>query len=282
MIETEKFIKCVKNNPTIWKKTAKRYGDRLARENCWNLIGQQVYDAWEAKTEEERQEEVINMKNKWRHMRDSFNKYMNQAEGRFSGVKKRKYIYADNLTFLLNRGKRSTFKNHDTREKDDKSSWGNEENNTNEEVSSRNRHQSQTTSRKLLNSVTNSIQMNKQQTSKTPTPMQDDPDRCYLLSLLPEFKRLTDDQKLDFRFHTLQFFRVVRSKTIRRAECSNGWNQEIESNPLEGAASSYQSPEGSRDGSCLNSPESANSEQSATSFLRDSPTPLDSVKTELI
>jgi hypothetical protein len=43
------------------------------------------------------------MKNKWRHIRDNFHKYVNQGKsGDAAPKKKKKYVYADALMFLLN------------------------------------------------------------------------------------------------------------------------------------------------------------------------------------
>lgn len=60
-MDTEKFIKCVKNNPTIWQKSSANYGDRLMRESCWNIIGHQMFENWEEMTEKERREEGENV-----------------------------------------------------------------------------------------------------------------------------------------------------------------------------------------------------------------------------
>ncbi|XP_044761075.1 uncharacterized protein LOC123318262 [Coccinella septempunctata] len=277
MMDTEKFIKCVKNNPTIWKKNSKGYGDRVMRESCWNLIGQHMFDSWDEKTEEERHEEVINMKNKWRHMRDSFNKYINQGKGRFSGVKKRRYIYADNLSFLLQRGSRIA---RESQEEEVKPSFTNQDI-TDQEISERTQPKPQTVGKKIpvrLQERTNNIP--KYHLIKNPasqTSPEDDPDRCYLLSLLPEFRKLNDDQKLDFRFHTLQFFRVIRTKMLtRRPQVVNGWSEEMEcevDNPQSYAAS----PRGSQNSSPPNSPgASPRSDHSASA------THFESVKAELI
>lgn len=38
-----------------------------------------------------------------------------------------------------------------------------------------------------------------------------DPDTHFLLSLLPDYKKLNDTQKLEFRINTLQFFKNINS-----------------------------------------------------------------------
>lgn len=40
----------------------------------------------------------------------------------------------------------------------------------------------------------------------------EDADKAFLLSLLPDYKKLNDDEKIDFRLHTLQFFRNLIQK----------------------------------------------------------------------
>lgn len=39
---------------------------------------------------------------------------------------------------------------------------------------------------------------------------EDDPDKAFLLSCLPDFEKLSDDKKLDFKLHILQFFQQYR------------------------------------------------------------------------
>jgi len=40
-----------------------------------------------------------------------------------------------------------------------------------------------------------------------------DPDELFLLSLLPDYKKLSDSQKLEFRINSLQFFKNVQLST---------------------------------------------------------------------
>lgn len=43
-------------------------------------------------------------------------------------------------------------------------------------------------------------------------PKEEDADKFFLISLIPDYKKLNDDEKIDFRIMTLQFFRNVRRK----------------------------------------------------------------------
>jgi len=40
------------------------------------------------------------MKNSWRHIRDNYMRYLNQGKSGDSAKPKKKYIYADSLSFL--------------------------------------------------------------------------------------------------------------------------------------------------------------------------------------
>ena len=39
-----------------------------------------------------------------------------------------------------------------------------------------------------------------------------DPDKAFLISLLPDYNKLNEDEKIDFRLLTLQFFQSIRRK----------------------------------------------------------------------
>ncbi|KAF5287133.1 hypothetical protein FQR65_LT12319 [Abscondita terminalis] len=47
---------------------------------------------------------------------------------------------------------------------------------------------------------------------------EDDPDRMFLLSMLPEYKELDKEEKLDFKLTMLQFFRGVRQKHVLHSQ----------------------------------------------------------------
>lgn len=47
---------------------------------------------------------------------------------------------------------------------------------------------------------------------ETAKSAEEDADRAFLLSLLPDYRQLNADEKLDFRLQSLQFFRDVRNK----------------------------------------------------------------------
>ncbi|XP_076034496.1 uncharacterized protein LOC143021098 [Oratosquilla oratoria] len=105
------------------------------------------------------------MKEKWRNIRDRFVKYLNQGKSGEPATKKKKYVYAEALCFLLPTIER-------------RKPTGNEE---------------------LLKRLT-----------ENPKQEDEDPDKAFLFSLLPYYKQLNADEKIDFRMLTLQFFQNTR------------------------------------------------------------------------
>lgn len=168
------------------------------------------------------------MKNKWRHIRDNFMKCQNQGKsGDPAPSKKKKYIYADALAFMLTTvekrrttGNIAEYEGEDRRGKDaeDDASevgpCGQEADSCPQALQSYRNAESPINSRRKTSLTTfQSVLLEKLDRSGD-----DDPDKMFLVSLLPEYKKLNDDEKLDFRFHCLQFFRNIRCKNSNQTQ----------------------------------------------------------------
>lgn len=172
---------------------------------------------------------VKHLKNKWRHIRDGFSRSLNKGKsGDAASSTKKIYTYADSLEFLLNTlDKRKTTGNLEdsddnqlvTSEIDEHGANDDEDGNSESVIE--NQPQSST---RIANLPYR--QKRKRQNSSNITAFQsqllkkldenekkeEDGDKLFLLSLLPDYKKLNDDEKLDFKFMTLQFFRDIRRK----------------------------------------------------------------------
>ncbi|XP_018574336.1 uncharacterized protein LOC108913296 [Anoplophora glabripennis] len=227
MFNKEKFIQCIQDHPPIWKKSCKGYSDRKSREKSWHVIGEVMFDEWDEMSEEEKQDQVKEMKTKWRHMRDSFSKYINQERNGDPTLKKKKYVYADSLSFLLQTlSKRTTSRNVSREIKEEYKSQSphekNESSETDEDVvetvrtstkasvfrkpSARKSETFNDFEQKLLEKLGN------RNTQEAREEISEDSDKSFLMSILGDLRKLNDEEKLDFRFHTLQFFRDIQRK----------------------------------------------------------------------
>ncbi|XP_031340773.1 uncharacterized protein LOC116168905 [Photinus pyralis] len=175
----------------------------------------------------ERDEKVKEMKNKWRHVRDNYYKFMNQGKsGDAAPNKKKKYIYADSLTFLqITMKKRNTSgnipKNLGAEENEEDEEGVNTEDSQEPDevedaagVANEIRRPKATSIRERQRRVHNLTpfqnQLLKRLDNSCSKHIEDDADKSFLMSLLPDYKQLNAEEKLDFKFMTLQFFRDLQ------------------------------------------------------------------------
>ncbi|XP_053964138.1 uncharacterized protein LOC128867069 [Anastrepha ludens] len=188
------------------------------------------------------------MKCKWRHIRDNFLKYLNRGKSSDPAAKTKKYIYADALQFLLNIVEKSrTSGNIETT--DSSETQGPSGNTVDEEED----HQVQPPSTSSGSGLqTPSRSASRQRQNERFTPFQsallqkldltntdqgdEDPDKIYILSLLSDYKKLNDDEKMDFKFLTLDFFRNAQR---RRSSHYSGINTSMQNFPPSTQSSMY-------------------------------------------
>lgn len=176
---------------------------------------------------------VKELKNKWRHVRDGFSRSLNKGKnGDAAASMKKKYTYADSLVFLLNTlEKRTTTGNMEDSDEnqDDTSEMEERCVNDNGDGNSANISDNHPSSIIRKANLPNR-QKRKRQNSSNLTEFQsqllkklhesdtkeEDVDKPFLLSLLGDYKKLSDGEKLDFKFMTLQFFRdIQRQKDLK-------------------------------------------------------------------
>ncbi|KAE9541152.1 hypothetical protein AGLY_004397 [Aphis glycines] len=46
VFDTDKFISCIQNNPSIWEIGSKDYMDRNIKQQSWNTIGEYMFENW--------------------------------------------------------------------------------------------------------------------------------------------------------------------------------------------------------------------------------------------
>ncbi|KAJ8921406.1 hypothetical protein NQ315_003024 [Exocentrus adspersus] len=222
MFDIDKFIQCIHERPALWQKGTEEYTDKNCRGKSWTEIGEIMYADWRRIGAGQREEKIKEMKNKWRHVRDNFFKFLNHKKNGEAPTKRKKYVYADSLKFLLTtmdkRKARTTVSesvvkdDEEEEEEDDKEGETAETDTADEELvavslcspelghgKGRNSECHQCSNVSVLKRLEN-------------RRLEEDADRLFLLSLLPDYKRLSDEDKIDFRLVTLQFLRDARRR----------------------------------------------------------------------
>nr|CAD7264762.1 unnamed protein product [Timema shepardi] len=82
------------------RERADRSGNRELKQKCWQDIGEEIYENWDVYSTAERNVLGKEMQTKWKSIRDHFTKELKMKKPT-KNRKKRKYIYFDNLQFLI-------------------------------------------------------------------------------------------------------------------------------------------------------------------------------------
>lgn len=162
------------------------------------------------------------MKKNWRNIQNTFHRYVNQAG---PASKKKTYVYAEYLQFLLlntlgiRPARRSYNKSRRTEGPLDENNRSVDESSEVEEPTpGPGVSQSLKPSTRIIKNQSHSTECQTNNNTSSLEQEQDE-DKMFLLSLLPDFKSMHEEDKLDFRITTLQFMRDAKRK--RRMKTGN-------------------------------------------------------------
>ncbi|XP_055907251.1 uncharacterized protein LOC129942376 isoform X2 [Eupeodes corollae] len=203
---TENFINNVQSRQAIYDASMAEHADRNFVSGLWEEISEKMVPTWHNMSPMEKNEKVKELQNKWKNLKTCFRRELSKQKNVKSGqaaTKRRKYVYFDQLSFLLSSMEdRPTVSNCEIEEFDENLEvFLTEEQNTPE--------------------ITTQIQPTGSKKKKT-TYEQDlleilrekkdenlDEDKSFLLSLLPSFKKLNDSEKFDVK---IEFLRILKRK----------------------------------------------------------------------
>lgn len=159
---------------------------------------------------------VKEMKKKWRHIRDHFFRILNKGKsGDSAHSRHKKYMYADSLSFLLNwesgRPTSESVVSQEETEEDPLDLY--EQTMEDSEETEETEHDGMTATPDAENATAMNQSLQHQllkYLESVPKVEEEDADRMFILSMLPNFKALTESQKLDFKIMSLQFFKNAK------------------------------------------------------------------------
>lgn len=103
MVDTQKFIREVKQRPGLYDTDLKEYTNRALKAGYWIEIAQVLFKDWNSIRKAQRTERVNNLIKKWKAMRGNFARDARFAALHDAGLpckKKKRYIYYHELKFL--------------------------------------------------------------------------------------------------------------------------------------------------------------------------------------
>ncbi|KAG8270464.1 hypothetical protein J6590_084978 [Homalodisca vitripennis] len=104
MFDTERFICEIEGQPPLYDIKSKEYSNRDVKAKCWVKVAEVMFEDWtdfDMKTKDEKVKELMK---KWKAIRDCFVRDHRSTTAAGTGQaasKKKKYIFYDQLLFLL-------------------------------------------------------------------------------------------------------------------------------------------------------------------------------------
>ncbi|XP_052755401.1 uncharacterized protein LOC113513401 [Galleria mellonella] len=179
--------------PALYRKDGSERANAHLKNKIWNEIAKSLFPDWDSFPEYEKISKVTDLTKRWRNLKDTFKKQLSEKKSKSGQLKKKKYVYFKHLSFLL-----PHIAANDGSQEESQPRHGNTQDGTDSEG---------------------------QSTTSYACEQHIDEDKHFLLSLVPSFKRMTDEEKLTAKVDILNVIKSVRSRAgarSRRPEPAGG------------------------------------------------------------
>ncbi|XP_018123956.1 uncharacterized protein LOC108719545 isoform X1 [Xenopus laevis] len=104
LTDSYRLIDLVEERPGLYMTESPAYHNKYTRRKLWDEVAANLIDRWENLTDQEKNIKAKEIQLKWKHIKDCYRRELkrqrNEGRGGSSQPKRKKYIYADMLTFL--------------------------------------------------------------------------------------------------------------------------------------------------------------------------------------
>ncbi|XP_047506912.1 uncharacterized protein LOC125050891 [Pieris napi] len=212
--EPEVLIEAVKKRPGIWDNENINYRSKSARHKLWLEVVREVAGEDVKVSKSEMRELELQLQKKWKSIRDCFHKYVTNPRRT-----RKPYVYCRHLDFILKKKSRSS-RDNEAEEAAPKQCWkhlrkikltkmSSDEEEDDDDVDFFVEDDVQATNDVKVEPpppkpITEFAFANVEGPSKSDD---DDPDRMFLLSLLPHIKAIPDEYRLNVKMDLMQVLR---------------------------------------------------------------------------
>ncbi|XP_046830030.1 uncharacterized protein LOC124429164 [Vespa crabro] len=215
-INTEDFISEIELRPAIWELSSDDYTNKITKKNAWEEVIRKFCPEFERKSNAEKNNIALRFQRKWKSLRDCYSRELLKIKKEKSGsgtpANRKQYMYYNKLSFLQTvvkpmSGVIENVENMTMLVKKEPERQGEVE----ASLKSRSRNKrnisdmKQLEEDKLFVSVAEKLMRGKSQET-----MEKDEDTLFVLSLVPELKKIPDDIKLDVKCELLNVFKKAR------------------------------------------------------------------------
>ncbi|XP_045110392.1 uncharacterized protein LOC123504133 [Portunus trituberculatus] len=196
--DTQLLISEIERLPCLWDSSAEDYKNKIKKTKAWIKVYISLCPDYEDKTSAEKQQIGREIQMRWRNIRDSFmkdcKKFKTEHKSGTRPVKYRRYIFADQLSFLKKVGVEKIASNvPSTRVEDKKDNAAVNEATVQPKVCSKPMKK-----RKTISLEERMIRFLEDKEEEK------DPDYYFFKSILPSVRALQEHQKLEFRMEVLK------------------------------------------------------------------------------
>ncbi|CAH2003415.1 unnamed protein product [Acanthoscelides obtectus] len=206
----------IESKECLWDKTKEVSKDKVLRRNAWRDVCAFLEPNFEDMDQKNKDEITSAVMIKWSNIRDIFIKSLKTKSGQAA----KKYIYSDNLQFLLKTATPDETDSSIPTQNDSESlpeSQQTSHSNLDQSIPSPSTSTSTSTMNrrgtKRLNAVYAEILKAIQANSAESESELIDDDRAFMISLLPSVKQLNDEDRFDFRIEVMQLLRRFKNRS---------------------------------------------------------------------
>ncbi|XP_072943059.1 uncharacterized protein [Epargyreus clarus] len=197
--QVELLIEEVERRPILYDKHIKGYSDNAIKKKEWDeicvaLLGDET---WASMDTDEKKEAGYHIRKRWLNLRNCFARELRQQRldtPKTKGKKRRKYCYFDQLMFLM-----PSIELRETAGSGNENSDDNLEPEYIDTSSPPHNHN--------IEPTCSDIQMGDPSLNLTSRRTDCDEDKLFVMSLVPQLRRLTDYEKLDMKVKILNLFK---------------------------------------------------------------------------
>ncbi|XP_045464159.1 uncharacterized protein LOC123673618 [Harmonia axyridis] len=206
--DMEEFISEIERYPAIWDMRSDLHSNRLEKSRAWEKVCLKFIDGYENKSSNEKNAGIYQLQRKWRSLRDCYNRDRNKARTIGpKGLRRRKYIYFDQLSFLSSSTEGRSESEEGEQESITLQSYSVQRSSPVDCKDTIKKYKTMANVEKAeieLVDNTSSKEMDNQN-DKT------DSDRSFLLSLLSDFNCVKEDFKLDLKIEMLSLLKKYKN-----------------------------------------------------------------------
>ncbi|XP_046971857.1 uncharacterized protein LOC124538732 [Vanessa cardui] len=195
------IIREVQKWPVLYVKDNPERANLHFKYKIWNEIAKALFTDWDSYSESEKECKVSDLTKKWRNLRDTFKRQLATEKKIREGynIKKKTYVYFKHMLFLLPHVSYS----------ENEASDPVLEPKLNEYFNKREKRKASLKDKERIK--------RRKIVTATPSPSvqqeEIDEDRHFLMSLVPSFKKMSDDEKLSAKVRILKVIKDIRKKS---------------------------------------------------------------------